>query len=108
MEEGTPITLIPKQAKALRFEDNGETIFTKGPVQIDNPGGQDVQGSFNDIIDTFFERYFRQSYLLESGFSKHLENPVDFKLNISKAKSGGKSAGKEVGYNWIVKAGNKL
>lgn len=108
MEQGIPITLIPKKAKALRFEDNGEEIFTKGPVQITNPGGQDVQGSFNDIMNIFFERYLRQSYLVASGFSKHLETPADFKLNISKAKSGGRSAGRQVGYNWIVKAGDKI
>ncbi len=108
MESGVPITLIPKQAKALRFEENGEEIFSKGPITINNPGGQDVQGSFNDIIDLFFERYLSQSYLIESGFSKHLENPVDFKTNIGKAKSGGKAAGRQIGYNWIVKAGSKL
>jgi hypothetical protein len=64
MEKGIPITLIPKNASALRFEDNGQEVFTKGPVQIDSPGGQDVQGSFGDIMDVFFQRYLKQSYLV--------------------------------------------
>lgn len=108
MENGIPITLIPKRAKALAFEDNGEMVFTKGPVDISNPGGQDVQGSFSDIMNIFFERYLSQSYLTESGFSKHLEYPAEFKANLSRSKTGGRALGKDVGYKWIVKAGNQL
>lgn len=108
MEKGVPITIKPKRANVLVFDDNGETIFTKGPVTVDNPGGEAVEGSFQDIVDSFFSRYFAQSYLANSGFSAHLKNPVDFKENFARSKSGGKSLGKQIGYNWIVKAGDKL
>lgn len=108
MEDGVPITIVPRNAKVLAFENNGETIFTKGPVTVENPGGSQVQGSFRDVFDSFFNQYFSQSYLLDSGFTRHVGNPVDFKTNLSRAKTGGKSVGKQIGYNWIVKAGDKL
>lgn len=108
MESGIPVTIKPVYAKALAFEDNGETVFTKGPVTIDSPGGPDVQGSFAEIFNDFFSKYLTQSYLVDSGFTRHLSNPVDFKNNLARGKSGGKSVGKQIGYNWIVKAGDKL
>lgn len=109
MENGIPITIAPKSSDVLVFEDaNGETVFTKSPININNPGGDNVQGSMEETLKTFFTTYLSQSYLSSSGFSKHLENPIDFKVNLTKAKNGGKSAGKQIGYNWIVKAGDKL
>ncbi len=108
MESGMPVTITPKKSKVLAFEDNGETVFTAGPVNVDHPGGEDVRGSFEETVNTFFNNYLTQSYLYESGFSRHMQNPIDFKTNLAKAKTGGKSAGIQIGYNWIVKAGDKL
>lgn len=108
MESGIPITIRPKKANVLVFDDNGETIFSKGPITIDQPGGDYVQGSFANIVNSFFTRYFTQSYLSRSGFTAHLKSPIDFKKNFAKSKNGGKALGKEIGYNWIVKAGDKL
>ncbi len=108
MENGIPISIKPKSSEVLVFEDNGETIFTRSEVNISNPGGDNVQGSLEETLKTFFSTYLTQSYLSSSGFSSHLERPIDFKVNFSKAKTGGKSAGKQIGYNWIVKAGDKL
>ena len=108
MENGIPVTIRPKNSPVLVFDDNGETIFTKSPVQVDNPGGDNVQGSLQETLSTFFATYLSQSYLADSGLTRHLEKPIDFKVNMVKAKNGGKSAGKQIGYNWIVKAGDKL
>lgn len=109
MENGISVIIKPSRSGGvLAFEDNGETIFTKSPIKVNAPGGRNVQGSFAETINQFFERYFTQSYLAESGFTRYLESPVDFKNNLSKAKTGGKSAGKEIGYNWIIKAGDRL
>lgn len=108
MENGIPITIVPKSAKALMFDDNGEVVFTKGPVNIQKPGGPAVQGSFEHTLSTFFTTYFTQSFLNESGFTRHLQTPIDYKTNLPKSKAGGKSVGKQIGYNWIVKAGGKL
>jgi hypothetical protein len=108
MENGIPVTIKPVSAKVLAFDNNGETIFTKGPITIDNPGGDNVQGSFAEIFDDFFSKYLTQSYLVDSGFTRHLSTPIDFKNNLAKGKTGGRSVGKQIGYNWIVKAGDKL
>lgn len=107
MEQGIPVTIAPKQAKALMFDENGETVFVKGPITIDNPGGDMVQNSFEDVLEMFFATYLTQSFLLESGFTKEIQNPQAYKDNLSKAKTGGKTAGRQVGYNWIVKAGGE-
>lgn len=108
MENGIPVTIRPKKSNVLVFDDNGNTIFTRGPVNVENPGGDAVQGSFENVVDSFFNRYFAQSYLASSGFTAHLKTPTDFKSNFARAKTGGKSLGKQIGYNWIVKAGGKL
>ncbi len=108
MENGIPVTIKPRTAKALAFTDAGEQVFVKGEIEIQNPGGSEVAGSFQEVMDIFFSKYLTQSYLVASGFTYHLENATDFKKNLSRAKSGGKSAGRQIGYNWIVKAGDKL
>jgi hypothetical protein len=108
MENGIPVTIRPKRSQVLAFEDNGETIFTKGPVEITNPGGSAVQGSFSETLKTFFGTYFTQAFLTSSGFTRYLETPMDYKTNLPKSKTGGASAGKQIGYNWIVKAGGKI
>jgi hypothetical protein len=105
MENGIPVRIQPVQAKALVFEDNGETIFTKNPVTISEPGGNAVQGGYERVFNYFFGEYFTQSFLRYSGILDHLENPKPFKSNISKGKRGGKSAGISVGYKWISKKG---
>lgn len=108
MEKGIPVVIKPKRSNVLVFDDNGETIFTKGPITIDSPGGDYVEGSFENIVNSFFTRYFSQSYLTASGFTAHIKNPAEFKANMGRAKTGGKALGRQIGYNWIVKAGDKL
>jgi hypothetical protein len=108
MESGMPITIRPRYSEVLAFEENGEKIFTKKDVHIDRPGGASVQGSFERVFDTFFSTYFSQSFLSSSGLRKYLENPIAFKNNLNAGKTGGKSVGKQIGYNWIVKAGGMV
>jgi hypothetical protein len=104
MEEGLPVTIIPKQAQALRFTDNGEEVFTKTPVTVLNPGGE-TQEQFEQVFDNFFTKYFTQAFLRTSGIAAYLENPVAYKKNLSKGKRLGKSAGTSTGYKWIANAG---
>jgi hypothetical protein len=103
MENGIPVVIIPKQT-VLAFEDNGEEVFTSAPVVVNNPGGM-VEGEYQRVFDSFFSRYFRQSFLESTGIANYLRNPVDFKTNFSSAKRGGRSRGIAVGLNWIRKAG---
>lgn len=105
MEEGIPVTIVPKRAQALMFDINGEEIFTKQPVEVSNPGGNEVQGSFEKTFDSFFKRYFTQAFLRASGVAKYLENPIAYKKNLSAGKKSGKVKGYQTGYRWIANAG---
>jgi len=105
MEEGTPVTIKPKKASVLVFEDGGDTIFTKGKVVVANPGGTQVEGSFEKIVDSFFNRYFTQAFLKTSGVQAYLSNPVVYSRNLKAGKSSGRSKGMQVGYRWIANGG---
>jgi hypothetical protein len=105
MEQGIPITIRPKSAQVLAFEDNEETVFTKGPVRVENPGGSQVEGGFEKVFDMFFNRYFSQAFLRVSGIAKYLENPQVYKKDMSAGKSLGRSKGVSTGYRWIANAG---
>ena len=107
MEDGVPVIIEPKRSSVLVFDDNGETIFTKGPVEVLNPGGTQVQGSFEQTLNIFFKRYFTQVFLKTSGVDKYLSNPTVYKKNLSKGKAGGKAVGVSTGYSWIANAGVK-
>lgn len=108
IENGMSVTIRPVQAQALVFEDGGETVFTKKPVKVNNPGGSQAQGGFEKTMNTFFSRYFTQAFLKTSGLSDYLKNPVVYKNNLRKGKQLGKSAGVSTGFSWIAKAGYKI
>ena len=103
MENGVPVVIRPVSAQVLSFNENGEQVFTRGPVVVSDPGGQAVQGGYERIFDMFFETYFKQSFLRTTGILEHLQNPEPFKRNLSKGKRGGRSVGYSVGYKWISK-----
>lgn len=104
MEEGLPVTIVPKYADVLRFEIDGEEIFTRNPVTVNNPGGSST-GQFEKIFDLFFTKFFTQSFLRTSGIAAYLERPTMYKSNIQKGKSMGRSHGFTTGYRWILNAG---
>jgi hypothetical protein len=105
MEEGIPVTIRPRLAQALAFEDNGEMVFTKNEVRVDNPGGTAVEGGFEKVFDMFFNRYFSQAFLRVSGVAKYLENPIVYKKDMAAGKRMGRSKGISTGYRWIANAG---
>jgi hypothetical protein len=107
MEEGTPVTIKPKKADVLVFEDGGETVFTKGKVVIQSPGGTATTGSFEKVVDTFFNKYFTQAFLSSSGILQYFNNSTVYSKNLSVGKKIGRSKGLEVGYRWIANAGIK-
>jgi hypothetical protein len=104
MEKGIPVTIIPQSRKPLVFESNGETVFTKSPVTVSNPGGDSVQGGYQNVFDQFFSKYFSQSFLRSSRILDHLNDPTPFKANLSGAKNGGRKFGINVGYRWVAKS----
>lgn len=106
MEKGISLTIQPREGKVLAFEDDGEQVFTRGPVIVQNPGGPQVVGSFERTFNTFFDSYFKQSFMRTTGLDQRIGNTTAFVKNIQKGKTMGKSAGNTVGYNWITgKAG---
>jgi hypothetical protein len=104
MENGIPVTIRPKNKSVLAFEDNGEQVFTKQPVTVENPGGDQVQGSYEKVFDSFFRSYFSQIFLRSSGLIDYLESPKAYKNNFKAGSKQGKSKGIQTGYNWILNA----
>tara|TARA_B110000503_G_scaffold1165_2_gene1527 strand:+ start:5327 stop:6001 length:675 start_codon:yes stop_codon:yes gene_type:complete len=108
MEEGISVTIRPKTAQVLVFNDNGEEVFTTKPIRISRPGGSEVAGSFESVISSFFENYFQQSYLNSSKIFEDLKRPDAYTLNLRKGIRGGKSYGRLVGTRWISQAGDRV
>jgi hypothetical protein len=104
MELGIPVTIKPKRATALVFEDAGQTVFTKKPITVHNPGGTEAQYGYGMVFDSFFENYFTQAFLKSSGLTNYIANPVVYKKNFAAGAKVGKSLGTKVGYSWIVNA----
>jgi hypothetical protein len=105
IENGIPVVIRPKKAKALRFEENGEEIFSRAPITIENPGGTAAEKGFEKTIDIFFNRYFTQAFLKTSGIGNYLSNPEVYKKNLAAGRRGGKALGISTGYRWIANAG---
>jgi len=104
MEEGIPVTITPKRSSVLVFNEAGKTVFTKNSVTVRNPGGEYVQGSFENIMDEFILKYFKQSFLRASGIYDYISRPTVFKKNIKAGSKIGKSKGIDTGYKWIINA----
>jgi hypothetical protein len=104
MEEGVGVTIRPKRANVLRFEINGQEVYTSQEVRVDNPGGQ-TKGQFENVLNNFFGVYFRQSFLKSSGLLQYFKFPQVYKKNLSSAKRGGRSLGLSTGYRWVADAG---
>jgi len=104
MEEGIPVTITPKRSSVLVFEEGGKTIFTKNSITVRNPGGEYVQGSFENIMDEFILKYFKQSFIRSSGLYDYISKPTVFKKNIKAGSKVGKSKGIDTGYKWIINA----
>jgi len=105
MEEGIPVVIRPKVATTLVFEQDGETIFTKNAVKVDNPGGVEAQGGFQKMMDIIFSKYFSQALLRTTGLDLYLNNPRVYKTNMAAGKRSGRSAGYPTGFKWIANAG---
>lgn len=104
MELGIPVTIKPKKASVLVFDDAGETVFTKNPITVYNPGGTEAQYGYGFVFESFFNNYFTQAFLKSSGLTDYISNPVSYKHNFAAGAKAGKPLGKKVGYTWIINA----
>jgi hypothetical protein len=103
MEDGTTVVIKPRNSEVLRFEVNGEVVYTRKKVVVDNPGGT-TQGEFEKAFDMFFGRYFTQAFLNSGNLKQYFENPISYKKNLGRGKRGGKSVGLSTGYRWVANA----
>jgi len=105
MENGTPVVIKPKFQGVLSFNADGQQVFTRKPIVVSNPGGSNVQGGFENIMKTFFDSYFTQSFLVSSGILEHFKDAKPYKQNFKSGLSHGKAVGFKVGYEWMAKGG---
>lgn len=105
MEKGIPVVIRPRAASVLSFNDNGEQVFTKKPVVVENPGGVAVEGAFERTFDSFFSSYFTQAFLQNSGVAKYLSDLDLYNKGFAMSKRGGRALGVRLGFQWITKAG---
>lgn len=103
MENGIPVLIKPKRT-ALKFEGGNGEVFTKKPVTVRNPGGDEVQGSFEKTVDIFIVSYFKQSFIKASGLYDYINRPTLFKKNIKAGAKMGRSKGVQTGFKWIANA----
>lgn len=104
MENGIPVVIKPKARSVLAFESGGQEIFTKRPVTVRNPGGDEVQGSYSATFNEFMLRYFKQSFIRASGLYDYINRPTVFKKDIKSGSRSGRSKGRSTGFKWIVNA----
>lgn len=104
MEQGKTLHIAPKNGTTLSFNIDGEQVFTRNEVTVNNPGGDYVEGSFRDVMDEFFSSYFTQSFLRSSGLYEYLKKPDGYKDNIKTGSTKGKAKGYETGFKWITGA----
>jgi hypothetical protein len=91
MESGISITIEPRNSNFLVFEsEDGDTVFTQGPVVINEPGGPGVAGSFTAAVETFFNQYFTMSMM--KPMLQSLNYPLEYEAGL-------KSLNYRTGYN---------
>lgn len=104
MEEGIPVVIKPIRSPVLVFDEGGETVFTRNPITVRNPGGSQAKGSFEKTMDEFILRYFKQSFLRASGIYDYIKRPIIFKKQIKAGARMGRSKGIDTGFKWIANA----
>lgn len=109
MENSIMIEISPKSSNVLAFEADGETVFTTDSIYIANPGGDGVAGSFGRIVEEFFENYYTNTVLLQSGIFQKLSKPVEYSKGFNAGvRGGGFSAGKNAGRKYLTVRGAKF
>ena len=104
MEQGIPVKIAPVKSDVLVFEANGETVFTRKEVTVENPGGTEVVGSFERAVDEFMLGYFKQSFIRASGLYDYISKPIIYKANVAAGSRMGRAKGVDTGFKWIANA----
>ena len=102
MEAGITVNIKPVKGSTLVFEDGDQTVFTKNDITVKNPGGNFVQGSYEETFREFFLKYLSQSFLDVTGLRTHLQTPLAFKRNLAAGAVGGRAVGLRAGKEWMT------
>lgn len=89
MENQIQIQIEPRLESALAFEVDGQQVFSMNAITIDNPGGDEVSGSFGRVIEDFFNIYFNTTFLRQSGILEQLQNPKEYSDGFVAGVTGG-------------------
>lgn len=89
MENQIQIQIEPRLDSALAFEVDGEQVFSMNSITIDNPGGNEVSGSFGRVVEDFFNIYFNTTFLRQSGILEQLQNPKEYADGFVAGVTGG-------------------
>jgi hypothetical protein len=102
MENSIAIEVSPKSSNVLAFEADGDTVFTMDSIYISNPGGNEVAGSFARAVEDFFENYFTNTILFQSGIFQKISHPKEFSDNfVAGAMGGGFGSGFNAGKKYF-------
>lgn len=101
MENKISITIQPKSSPVLVFEDDGETIFTSKTIEISNPGGSAVAGSFSSIVNSFFDNYLTAGILRGAGVFDSLSYPNEYSDGFSSGTKNGRPTGIKAGRKYM-------
>lgn len=101
MENAITIVVEPESAKVLAFEDDGEMVFTPNSVTIENPGGDYVAGSFENVVKEFFNNYLTIGLLKSSGVFDKLKYAKEYSNRFSEGAKVGSSAGISAGKDYL-------
>ena len=106
MEEGITVQINEVSAQALFFQVDGEEFFRTGPIVIENPGGEQVRGSFVRAFEEFYNNYFDQVYLRSIRFYDHFTKSREFESGFNSAVRSGNasSIGRKTALSWIINA----
>jgi hypothetical protein len=106
MENAISVVVEPKNSDVLAFEDAGQMVFTTQSIYIENPGGDQVAGSFGRVVDDFFENYFSNALL--QPFIKQLSNPKEYADYFREGTKMGSYSGIKAGRKYIKSIGTDL
>jgi len=106
MENAIMIEITPKSSNVLAFEIDGEAVFSTDSIHIANPGGDAVAGSFGETVSDFFDNYYTNTVLMQSGILQKLSNPLEYAQSFAAGVSGGGfSVGRSAGKRYLTVKG---
>lgn len=99
MERGIEVVIEPKNAEALVFEDDGETVFVTTSVTVEHPGGEAVVGSFESAVESFFTTYVSKEILRP--LLNKMSRAREYKRLFSAGARSGRRAGQQAARRYM-------